>query len=92
MNILHQKNKIKNECNIRNKENWPLGEKCLSPNIVYLRKMTLTQPNCNDKVYFGVAEKLFKDFKDTKSWRLRKWHRTVEKILGNEKKQLLFLK
>ena len=31
------------------------------PNIVYQGKITSTQPNYNDKVYFGVAEKSFKD-------------------------------
>ena len=60
MNILHQNNKIKDECNCRNKY-CPLGGKCLSPDIVYQGKITSTQPNYNDKVYFGVAEKSFKD-------------------------------
>ena len=44
-------------------------------------KITSTQPNYNDKVYFGVAEKLFKD--EDYPRRLRKWHRTVERILRN---------
>ena len=34
----------------------PLGGKCLSPNMVYQRKTTSTQPNYNDKVYFRNAE------------------------------------
>ena len=29
--------------------------------MVYQEKITSTQPNHNGKVYFGVAEKLFKD-------------------------------
>ena len=43
------------------KKYCPLGGKCLSPNIVYQGKITLTQPNCNNKGYFGVAEKSFRD-------------------------------
>ena len=61
MNILHQNNNIKGECHCRNKKYCPLVGKCLSPNIVYLGKITSTQPNYNGKVYFGVAEKSFKD-------------------------------
>ena len=34
MNILHQNNEIKDECNCRNKKYYPLGGKCLSPNTV----------------------------------------------------------
>ena len=59
MNILHQNNKIKDECNCRNKKNCLLAKKCLSPSIVYQGKITSTQPNYHDKVYFGVAEKSF---------------------------------
>ena len=61
MNILHQNNEIKDECNCRNKKYCPLGGKCLSPNIVYQGKIASSQPNYNDKVYFGVAKKSFKD-------------------------------
>ena len=61
MNILHQNNEIKDECNCRNKKYCPLGGKCLSPNIVYQGKINSSQPSYNEKVYFGVAEKSFKD-------------------------------
>ena len=61
MNILHQNNEIKDECNCRNKKYCPLGGKYLSPNIVYQGKINSSQPNYNEKVYFGVAEKSFKD-------------------------------
>ena len=61
MNILPQNNEIKDECNCRNKKYFPLGGKCLSPNIVYQGKINSSQPNYNEKVYFGVAEKSFKD-------------------------------
>ena len=56
MNILHQNNEIKNECNCRNKKYCPLGGKCLSPNIVYQGKINSSQPN-----YIADAEKSFKD-------------------------------
>ena len=61
MNILHQNNEVKDECNCRNKKYCPLGGKCLSPNIVYQGKINSSQPNFNEKVYFGFAEKSFKD-------------------------------
>ena len=61
MNILHQNNEIKDECNCRNKKYCPLGGKCLSLNIVYQGKINSSQPSYNEKVYFGVAEKSFKD-------------------------------
>ena len=70
MNILHQNNEIKNECNCRNKKYCPLSGKCLSSNIVYQGKINSSQPNCNDKGYFGGTEKSFKDrfYNHTKSF------------------------
>ena len=70
MNILHQNNETKDECNCRNKKYCPLGGKCLSPNIVYQGKINPSQPSYNEKVYFGVAEKSFKDrfYNHTKSF------------------------
>lgn len=58
---LHQSNEIKDGCNCRNKSCCPLDERCLSPNIVYQEKLTLSQPNYTEKVYFTVVEKSFKD-------------------------------
>ena len=55
MNILHQNNEIKDDCNCRNRKYCSLGGKRLSPNIVCQGKITSTQANYNDKVY------LFKD-------------------------------
>ena len=66
INIPHQNNEVKDACNCRNKKYCSLGGKCLSPNIVYQRKINSSQPNYNDKVYFGVAEKSFKDPLDMK--------------------------
>ena len=66
MSILHQSSEIKNGCNERNKKYCPLDGKCLSPNIVYQGKRTSPQPNNAKKVYFGVAEKSFKDMQPYK--------------------------
>ena len=70
MNILHQNNEIKDECSCRNKKYCPLGGKYLSPNIIYQGKINSSQPSYNEKVYFGVAEKSFKDifYNHTKSF------------------------
>ena len=70
MNILHQNYEIKDERNCRKKKYCPLGRKCLSPNIVYHGKINSSEPNYNEKVYFGVAEKAFKDrfYNHTKSF------------------------
>ena len=61
MIILHQNNEIKVERNCRNNKYCPLDGKFLSPNLVYQGKITSAQPNQNDKVYFGVAEKSSKN-------------------------------
>ena len=47
---------IKDVCNCRNKNYCPLGGKCLSPNIIYQGKITSSQPNYTEDIYFGVAE------------------------------------
>ena len=52
---------MKDEYNCTNKKYSSLGEKVLLSNIVYQGKITTTQPNYNDKVYFGVADKSFQD-------------------------------
>ena len=52
---------MKDERNCRNKKYCLLGRKFLSSNAVYQGKITSIQPNCEDKVYFGVAEKSFKE-------------------------------
>ena len=62
MSILHQNNEIKYECNCRKKKYCPLDRKCLSPNIVYQGQTTLSRRNCNEKVYFGIAQKFVKRF------------------------------
>ena len=51
ISILHQNNKIKDECNCRNNTRCPLGGKYLSSNVVYQGKITATQPNYSAKGY-----------------------------------------
>ena len=79
MNILYQNNEIKHECHCRNKEYYPLGEKFLSPNLVYNGKITSSQTNCNEKVYFWVAEKSFKDSTTTSNPFPMKITQTIQK-------------
>ena len=55
-------------------------------NIVYQGKITLTQPNYNDKVYFGVAEKSCK-LKDLLNLIIIIWkvsEKRTKKILAKE--------
>ena len=85
MDILHQNNEIKDECNCRNKKYCPLGGKCLSPNIVYQGKINSSQPSYNEKVYFGVAEKSFKNrfYNHTKSFTHMKIMQMTQNCLKN---------
>ena len=55
VNILHLNNKIKDALDWRNKKYYPLGAKCLLLNIVDQGKITLSQPNYTENVYFRVA-------------------------------------
>ena len=61
MSILDKNREIKGGCDCRNETNCSLSGRCLSPNIVYEWKITSSQPNFTEKVYYGVAEKSFKD-------------------------------
>ena len=58
----------------------PLGGTSLLPNTVYQRKVTSTQPNYNDKVYFGFAENSFKDryYNRTKSFTQEDYANDIE--------------
>ena len=46
-------------CNCLNKDNCPLEQKCLTTNIVYKAKVTSTNRNYHEKVYFGSCETTF---------------------------------
>ena len=59
MNIFHQNNEIKDECNCRNRRYCPLGGKFLSPNAVYQRKDNFNSTQLQwQSLLFWVAEKL----------------------------------
>ena len=47
-------------CNCLNKVNCPLEQKCLTTNIVYKAKVTSSNQNYQEKVYFGSCETTFK--------------------------------
>ena len=69
--------------------------KCLSPNIVYKGKITSTQPDYNDKVYFGVTQKSFKDFTTTPNplhMKITQMTQNCRKITGKLKGKTLFQK
>ena len=47
-------------CNCLNKVNCPLEQKCLTTNIVYKAKVTSSNQNYREKVYFSSCETTFK--------------------------------
>ena len=92
MKILHQNNEIKDECNCRNKKYCLLSGKCLSPNRNYQGKITSIQLY-NGKVYFGVAEKSFKDSTTTPTlltMEIRQLTQNCRKNTGKLKQRTLF--
>ena len=48
-------------CNCSNKVNCPLEQKWLTTNIVYKAKVTSSNQNYQEKVYFGLRETTFKE-------------------------------
>ena len=59
--ILFPKNSTeKRTCNCSNKVNCPLEQKCLTTNIVYKAKVTWSNQNYQEKVYFGSCKSTFK--------------------------------
>ena len=55
MKVLNNTNEIEESCNCRNKNNYPLHSKFLTPNIIYE-----TQINYKQKTYIGTVETDFK--------------------------------
>ena len=54
--------------NCLNKGNCPLEQKCLTTDIVYKAKVTSSNPNYQEKVYFDLCQTTFKEgFQITKS-------------------------
>ena len=81
MNILHQKKQIKDDSD--GSCNCHLCGECLLPSIVYLRKITSSQPNYAVKVYFRVKEKYIKDTTSPNPLPMRITQTTGDRILGN---------
>ena len=60
MKVLNNTAEIEEGCNCRNRNNYPLDRKCLTPNIIYEAQITSNQPNNKQKVYIGAAKTDFK--------------------------------
>ena len=60
MKVLNSATEIEESCNCRNKNNWPLDGKCLTPNIIYEVQITSNQLNYKQKVYIRTDETDFK--------------------------------
>ena len=71
-------------CNCLNKVNCPLEQKCLTTNIVYKAKITSSNQNYQEKVYFGSCETTFKKrfSNHKKSFNLKEYKNETE--LSNE--------
>ena len=71
-------------CNCLNKVNWPLEQTCLTTNIVCKAKVTSSNQNYQEKVYFGSCETTFKkEFSNhKKSFNLNEYKNETE--LSNE--------
>ena len=72
--------KAEESCNCRNKNNCPLDEKCLTPNIIYEIQITSNQLNYKKKNYIGTAETDFKHgfLNQTKSFNLEHYEKDTE--------------
>ena len=70
--------------NCLNKVNCPLEQKCLTTNIVYKAKVTSSNQNYQEKVYFGSCETTFKKrfSNHKKSFNLNEYKNETE--LSNE--------
>ena len=83
--ILFPKKSTEQEtCNCLNKYNCPLEQKCLTTNIVYKLKVTSSNQNYQEKVYFGSCKTTFKkQFSNhKKSFNLNEYKNETE--LSNE--------
>ena len=58
--VLNNTAETEESCNCRNKNNFPLDGKCLTPNIIYEAQITSNQLDYKQKIYIGTAETGFK--------------------------------
>ena len=59
-NVLQENNNQNKTCNCIKKESCPLGNQCLTPNIVYQGTISSNEPNTSPKIYIGLCEESFK--------------------------------
>ena len=80
MKVLNNTAETEESCNCRNKNNFPLDGKCLTPNIIYEAQITSNQRNYKQKVYIGTAKTDFKHrFNNhTKSFNLEHYENDTE--------------
>ena len=66
-------------CNCRKKENCPLDNKCLTPNIIYEAQIT-NNTNDEHKKYLGVAATSFKEkyHNHTRDFKHKKYMKCIE--------------
>ena len=71
-------------CNCLSKDNFPLEQKCITTNIVYKAKVTSSNGNYQEKIYFSSYETTFKKrfWNHKKSFNLNEYKNETE--LSNE--------
>ena len=80
MKVLNNTAEIEESCNCRNKNNFPLDGKCLTPNIIYETQITSNQLTYKQKFYIGTAETDFNHrfSNHTKSFNLEYYENDTE--------------
>ena len=70
--VLNNTADIEESCNCKNKNNYPLDGKYLTPHIIYEAHITSNQLNYKQNIYLGTVKTDFKHRinKDTKSFNL----------------------
>ena len=75
MKVLNNTAEIKESCNCRNKKNFSLDGKCLTPSVIYEVKITSKQPNYKEKNYIGATGT---DLITTKFFNLKQYENNPE--------------
>ena len=80
MKVLNNTTEIEESCNCRNKNNFPLDGKCLTPNIIYEAQITSNQLTYKQKFYIGTAKTDFNHrfSNHTKSFNLEYYENDTE--------------
>ena len=80
MKVLNNTAEIEESCICRNKNNFPLDAKSLTPNIIYKAQITSKQLNYKQKIYTGTTETHLKHrFNNhTKSFNLEQYKNDTE--------------